>query len=76
MICLYLKVSKNFMRHIFLDRHWFVHIPFVSRAKFSSLAQFPVDRLSYPVMPTLIFILYQLAAFAYNGINCFIILST
>ena len=33
---------------------WFVHISFVSMVKFESLAPFPKDPLSYPVMPGLI----------------------
>ena len=32
-ICLYLKVQKNFMRLIFLDRFWFVLMPFRSMVK-------------------------------------------
>ena len=37
---------------IFLDRFWFVQIPFVSMVKLSTLAQFPV---SYSVLPTFLF---------------------
>ena len=45
------------MHLIFKDKFKFVHITFVSMAKFHSLAQFQVDHLSYPVMLTLVFLL-------------------
>ena len=41
------------MRLNLQDRFWFVHIPFSSTVKFESLAQFPVDYFSHPVMPNL-----------------------
>ena len=64
-----LKVPENFMRPISLGRFWFVHIPFGTMVKFS---QFPVDTLSQPVMPSLVFLLRQFAFFAYEVIDCFI----
>ena len=39
-IHLYLDFQKDFMHHIFLERFWFVHIPFVSITKFLSLVYF------------------------------------
>ena len=62
-IHLYVKIPENFLRLIFLDRFWFVHIPFRSMVKIQSLAQFPVDHLSNPVMFCLVIHLCQLAAF-------------
>ena len=49
-----------------------VQLPFMSLIKFLSLAQFPEDHLSHPVMPTLVFLLCQFAAFVYYGISRFI----
>ena len=47
-------VSSNhfpdFMHLIFLNRFWFVHIPFVCMIKSQSLIQFPVTRHSHPVV--------------------------
>ena len=34
-----------FMRVIFWDRCWVVHIPFVTMFKFKFLADFPVDHI-------------------------------
>ena len=65
-------VSQNlreFYGSRFLDRFLFVHIPFVSMVKFESFAQFPLDHLSHPVIPSLV--LCRFAAFAYYVINCF-----
>ena len=61
-------------RFIFLNRFWSVYIPLILIVK--SLAQFPVDHLSHPVMSTLIFRLWQFVAFAYYVINCLISVST
>ena len=69
---LYLKIIENFMRLIFLDGFWFMQRLFGSMIKFLSLAQFPVDPLSQPVIPCLILLLCQFAAFAYYVMNCFI----
>ena len=46
------------MRLIFEDEFGLLHIQFDSMVKIRSLAQFPVDHLSYPVMPSLIFLLH------------------
>ena len=59
------------MGFIFLERSWFLHVPFVSMVKFESLAQIPVDPFSYPVVPTIAFLLSLFAAFTYV-INCLI----
>ena len=50
----YLKIPEKFMSFIFLDGLWFAHILFGFMVKFKSLAQFPVDHLSRPVMPSLV----------------------
>ena len=47
-IRLYLKIPKNFVRHIFLDRFWVMHKPFVRMVKSKFLAQFLVDLLPLP----------------------------
>ena len=47
----------------------FVHTPFFSMVRFLSLAQFPVDQLSYPVMPSLF---CQFVAFAFYVISSFL----
>ena len=47
----------TFMRVIFLDRCWVVHIPFISMVKFKFLAHFPVNRLAYPVVLRFILLL-------------------
>ena len=45
------KSQRILRRLIFLDGSWFIHMPFVSMAKFFySLALFLVDHLSYSVM--------------------------
>ena len=64
------------MRLIFSERFWFVHKPFVSSVKFQFLAQFPVDHLSHPTMPSLVSLLRQFVAFAYYVINCLIFVTT
>ena len=56
-ICLYVKVPLEFMRVIFKDRRWVVHIPFVSMVKYQFLAYFPVDHLADPVVSRLILLL-------------------
>ena len=55
---------------------YFTNILSVSVVKFQFLAQFQVDYLSNPVMPTLVLILYLFAAFTYNVINCFFFVTT
>ena len=64
-IRLYLKISKKFKSFIFLDRFWFVHLPFNNRVKFQSLAQFPVNHLSYPIEFSLILFLCLFVPFDY-----------
>ena len=65
-------MPKNFTRLILLDRFWFVYIPFDSIVKIQSLAQFPVNHLSHPVMLTLVLLLHLFATFIYYDINDFI----
>ena len=48
-ISLYLKITE--------DRFWVLHSPFVHMVKLQLLAQFPVDHLAHPVVPSLIFFL-------------------
>ena len=52
-IRLYLKITEKFMRLILWDGFEFVDIPFGSMVKFQFFAQFPVDQLLHPVVPTL-----------------------
>ena len=54
MIRLYLKISKELMCVIFQDRFWVVHKLFVRMVKLQFLAQFQVDNLAYPVVPSII----------------------
>ena len=63
---------QNFIGFFFKGRFWFMPISFISIVKFKSLAQFLVDHLSDPVMFSLIFLVSQFAAYAYNAINRFI----
>ena len=58
------------------DGFVFVCIPFGSMVKFESLAYFPANHLSQPIVHTLVFLCYQLIAFVYNGINRLNSLST
>ena len=76
MMCLHLKITENVLRRIFLDRFRLLDIPFNSMVKVSSLAQFPVDHLSHPIVPFLLLVLCQFTAFAFYVINCFISVST
>ena len=48
---------KEFMRVIFQDRCWVVHIPYVSMVKFNFLAHLPVDHLADSVASHLILLL-------------------
>ena len=61
---------------IFKDRFKFVHMPFVIMVKFQPLIQFSVDHLSHPVTPSLVFLLSELATYAYYEINYFISTTT
>ena len=54
MIRLYLKIQENFVRLIFQNGFWVVHIPFFRMVKCKLLAPFPVDHLPYPIMCGLI----------------------
>ena len=65
MIRLYIKVPQEFVRVIFWDRCWVVHIPFVGMVKFKFLAHFPVDHIAHPIVSSLVLLLCQFAAFAY-----------
>ena len=53
MICLYLKIPKNFVRLILLDGFWVLHLAFVRIVKFWLFSQFPVDHLAHPVVSSL-----------------------
>ena len=64
------------MHLILSDGFWFEHIPFGSMIKFKSLAQFPVEYLYFPVVPSVILLLYQCAVWAYYMGKCFIFFST
>ena len=57
-IRLYLEILEKFVRIILKDRFWVVHILFVPMVKLQLLAQFPVDHLAHPAVPSLIFFLY------------------
>ena len=48
-ICQYLKIPKHFVGLIFLNKFWFVEIPFSNIIKFQFLAQFSVDLFPYHV---------------------------
>ena len=48
------KNPVKFVCLILLDRFRIVHIPFVFMVKFKFLAQFPVDHLPHPVVPSII----------------------
>ena len=50
--CVY--IFENFMRLILPDGFCVVHIPLIRIVKFHSLAQFPVDHLSHPVVSSLV----------------------
>ena len=52
-----LKTPEEFVRLIFQNRFWAVHIPVVRMVKFNFLAQFPVDHLAHPVVPSFILFL-------------------
>ena len=64
-IRLYIKVPLEFVRVIFLDRCWIVHIPFVGMVKLKFLAHFPVDHFAQAVASSPVLLLCQFAAFAY-----------
>ena len=51
----YLK--PRYLWLIFWNTFCFMHIPFGAMVQFESLAQFPEDILSFPVMPHLVFLL-------------------
>ena len=51
--CLVLFLFSS-LSHLLIIWFWFVHIPFVSMAKFQSLAHFSEDCLSHPIKSTLI----------------------
>ena len=56
-IRLYLRIPEKFVRLIFQDRFWVMHLPFVPMMKSKFLAQFPVDHLSHPVVSSFILFL-------------------
>ena len=66
MIRLYLKIPEKFVRLV----------PLVCMVKFKLLAQFLVDYLPNPVVSTHKLLLCQFAAFAYDGIDRFISITT
>ena len=53
-IRLYIKDPQVFVRVIFKDRCWVVHIPFVGMVRFQFLAHFPVDHLGHPVVASFV----------------------
>ena len=57
MICLYVKVPKEFMCVIFLDSCFVPRIPFVGMVRFKFLAHLPMDYLARPVVSSLILLL-------------------
>ena len=62
---LFLKKSQRILCISF----WLRHIPFINMVKFLSLAQFPVDQISHPVVPCCVILLCYFNAFAYYVIN-------
>ena len=68
-------LKKNLFGNMLVVILCFVHIPFVNMARFLSLAQFPMDHLSHPVMSTFVFFLCQFAVSA-HVINCIISVTT
>ena len=71
-IRLYIKVPQEFVRIIFWDRCWVVHIPFIGTVKSKFLVHIPVDHLAHPVVLRLVLLLCQFAAFAYYVIDDFV----
>ena len=56
LIHLYLPVPENFNRPIFLNRLWFMHIPFVSTVKINLLPN--IQRITFITKSYIIFLLY------------------
>ena len=52
------KVPEEFIRVIFYERCWVVHIPFVWMVKFKFLAHLPVDYLYDPIVSSLYYYYY------------------
>ena len=72
MIRSYFKIPENFMSLIFLERFWFVLVPFGCMVEFKFLAQVPVDQLSHPIMPSLILVFtpeFPLEYFDFTSLN-------
>ena len=59
LICLYLKIQWNFVRHILQDGFWVMPLKFGSMAKFEFLAQFPEDHLPHPVVSIYVLFWFQ-----------------
>ena len=60
------------MRLIPEDGFWVAHVPFSNMVKIQFLAQFPVNHLSSPFVPSLVLPSHWSASFAYHVINGFI----
>ena len=72
MICLCLKVPKNFICLIFLDRLWFMHRPFFCIGRFYLLYNF----LCITISTQSCLVLHSFCACLFHLLNCFIIAYT
>ena len=70
-----LKSQRILMRLILWNGFWFVHIPFGSMVEFQSLAQFPVNHPSSPVVPSFVLLLWDFSVFANYVTNHFVFVS-
>ena len=52
-----IEIPDEFVPIILWDRFWVVHISFVRMVNLQLLAQFPVDHIGHPIVPSLIFFL-------------------
>ena len=57
MICLYFKITDNFMHLILQERCWVAHIPFCRMFKFHYFAQFQVDHHPHSVVSSFVLFL-------------------
>ena len=64
------------MHLILQEEFWFVHIPFGSMNKCKLLAQFLVDHIFHLVMSHLVLFLHKFAAFTYDVIIGFELITT
>ena len=63
--------AKSTVLQVLFFLFFFEHIPFVCMVKLQ-LAQFPIDHLAHPDVPSLMFFLCKFDTFAYYVINSFI----